>query len=70
MIDYIESGRTEGARVLTGGKKWAQSEGGFWVEPTVLVDAKAEMRVVKEEVRSSLVDLTADIWTSGRCSSV
>ena len=51
MLDYIESGRSEGATVLTGGKEWPESNGGFWVEPTILTEAKPHMKVVKEEVR-------------------
>ncbi|NXD32356.1 ALDH dehydrogenase, partial [Spelaeornis formosus] len=50
VLDYIESGRSEGATVLTGGKEWPESNGGFWVEPTILTEAKPHMKVVKEEI--------------------
>ncbi|KAK1921485.1 putative aldehyde dehydrogenase [Papiliotrema laurentii] len=50
VLGFIESGRAEGARVLTGGHKWAQSNGGYWVEPTVLVDVEPFMKVVREEI--------------------
>lgn len=48
---YIESGEKEGAKIVTGGKRWPESGGGYWVEPTILVDVKPDMKVVKEEVR-------------------
>ncbi|WVQ99789.1 hypothetical protein IAU59_006931 [Kwoniella sp. CBS 9459] len=50
VLTYIESGRTAGARVITGGQKWPKSGGGFWVEPTILADVQADMKAVKEEI--------------------
>ncbi|WOO76474.1 Aldehyde dehydrogenase [Vanrija pseudolonga] len=50
VISYIESGKEQGARVVTGGQKWPQSNGGFWVEPTILADVKHGMKVVDEEI--------------------
>jgi aldehyde dehydrogenase (NAD+) len=47
---YIEGGKEQGARVITGGKRWDRSGGGFWVEPTILADVHDEMTCVKEEV--------------------
>lgn len=51
MLSYIESGREQGARVVTGGQKWPQSNGGYWIEPTILADTNPDMKVVQEEVR-------------------
>ncbi|TYJ57766.1 hypothetical protein B9479_001620 [Cryptococcus floricola] len=50
VLGYIESGKKEGAEVLTGGKKWSQSNGGFWIEPTILSKTNRNMKVVKEEI--------------------
>lgn len=50
VLSYIESGKEQGARVVTGGKKWPESNGGYWVEPTILADTKPDMKVVQEEV--------------------
>jgi aldehyde dehydrogenase (NAD+) len=47
---YVELGRTEGARVLTGGRATDGGLGGFFYEPTVLVDVDNQMRVVREEI--------------------
>lgn len=48
VIGYIQSGRQDGARMLTGGAR-AGNEG-FFVEPTVVVDTGAHMAIYKEEV--------------------
>lgn len=50
VLSYIQSGIDEGARCITGGQRWPQSNGGFWIEPTILADTHASMRVVKEEI--------------------
>jgi phenylacetaldehyde dehydrogenase len=48
VLGYIESGRQEGATVLTGGA--ALDHAGSYVQPTVLVDTAQHMRVVQEEI--------------------
>ena len=48
VTGYIESGRQEGANVLVGGGR--KDGPGWFVEPTVLVDTEASMRVRKEEI--------------------
>lgn len=48
VLGYIESGRAEGASVVTGGD--APSHPGYYVKPTVLADVKRSMRVVQEEI--------------------
>lgn len=48
---YIQSGIDEGARILVGGK--GRPEGlhrGFFVQPTVFVDVKQEMKIAREEI--------------------
>jgi phenylacetaldehyde dehydrogenase len=53
VLGYIESGFEEGARAATGG---AGGEGaGYFVQPTVLVDARDDMRVVREEIFGPVV---------------
>lgn len=48
VLGYIESGRKQGASVLVGGE--APSHPGYFVKPTVLVNVRPEMRVVREEI--------------------
>jgi aldehyde dehydrogenase (NAD+) len=50
VASYVDLGRSEGARVLTGGRATDGGLGGFFYEPTVLVDVTNEMRVVREEI--------------------
>jgi phenylacetaldehyde dehydrogenase len=44
----IEAGLAEGAKVAAGGKP--MGSGGYFIEPTVLVDVNEKMRVVREEI--------------------
>ena len=48
-MDLIDSGKKEGAKLLTGGNKHTGK--GFYVEPTVFADVQDGMRIVNEEVR-------------------
>jgi len=48
VMGYIDQGRKAGASVLTGGD--APGGEGYFVNPTVLVDVKPEMTVVREEI--------------------
>ena len=48
VLRYIELGKKEGARLLTGGKRWGNK--GYFVEPTVFADVTDEMTIAKEEI--------------------
>jgi phenylacetaldehyde dehydrogenase len=48
VLDYIASGKKQGATITVGGE--APSGGGFYVKPTVMVNVKPDMRVVREEI--------------------
>jgi phenylacetaldehyde dehydrogenase len=50
---YLKSGQEEGARAVTGGS--APEGKGYFVNPTVLVDTKPDMKVVKEEIFGPVV---------------
>jgi phenylacetaldehyde dehydrogenase len=54
VMGYIEDGKKAGASVAMGGDAPA-SEGGYYVNPTVLVDVKPDMRVVREEIFGPVV---------------
>ena len=53
VCGYLESGTREGAKAITGGKKISGK--GYFVEPTVLVDVKPHMKVVREEIFGPVV---------------
>jgi phenylacetaldehyde dehydrogenase len=50
---FLESGRKEGAEVVTGGK--IAGNQGYFVEPTVLAKTNRDMRVVREEIFGPVV---------------
>lgn len=47
-MGYIESGKTEGAKLITGGEQIGSE--GFFVQPTLFTNATSDMRIVKEEI--------------------
>ncbi|UNO41441.1 aldehyde dehydrogenase family protein [Streptomyces sp. MST-110588] len=51
---YVELGRKEGARLLTGGERPAHRRG-FYVAPTLFTDCTPTMRVVREEIFGPVV---------------
>jgi 4-guanidinobutyraldehyde dehydrogenase/NAD-dependent aldehyde dehydrogenase len=50
VLGYIDSGRTEGADVLTGGRRTLEHTGGYYVEPTVFTGVRQDMRIAREEI--------------------
>jgi phenylacetaldehyde dehydrogenase len=54
VMGYIEDGKKAGASVALGGDT-PESEGGYYVNPTVLIDVKPDMRVVREEIFGPVV---------------
>jgi acyl-CoA reductase-like NAD-dependent aldehyde dehydrogenase len=50
VLGYIDAGREDGARVLTGGRRARTESGGFYVEPTVFTDVQPGMRIAREEI--------------------
>jgi phenylacetaldehyde dehydrogenase len=56
VCNYLELGKQEGARAVTGGK--AREGSGYFVEPTVFVDTKPGMKIVKEEIFGPVVTVT------------
>ena len=50
VLDYIDSARAQGARVLAGGRRPPGRDRGFFLEATVIADVDEHMRVFKEEV--------------------
>lgn len=53
VCGYLESGYSEGAKAICGGKK--REGAGYFVEPTVLVDASQQMKIVQEEIFGPVV---------------
>jgi len=53
VLGYIDSGLGEGARAAAGGE--GTGGAGYFVRPTVLVDTRDDMRVVREEIFGPVV---------------
>ncbi len=53
VTGYLQSGMTEGAKALTGGQRYGDR--GYFVEPTVLVNANQQMKIVQEEIFGPVV---------------
>ncbi|CAH0725253.1 unnamed protein product, partial [Brenthis ino] len=48
VLGYIEKGKSEGAKLLTGGKRVGTK--GFYIEPTVFSDVTDDMTIAREEI--------------------
>lgn len=57
VLGYIESGKQEGARVVTGGERDVDGDKarGFYVKPTVFADVRPEMKIAREEIFGPVV---------------
>jgi phenylacetaldehyde dehydrogenase len=54
VLGYIDAGKRDGASVAIGGDV-ASSDGGYYVNPTVLVNVNPQMSVVREEIFGPVV---------------
>lgn len=57
VLEYIEIGKKEGAKLVTGGSqpkgdKYGQ---GYYINPTIFANVKADMRIVQEEIFGPVV---------------
>ena len=52
VLDYIESGKQEGATVVVGGGRDTDGDKskGFFVKPTIFAEVKPEMKIAREEI--------------------
>ena len=48
VLRYVADGQSEGAQVLTGGR--SPDRAGYFVEPTIIVNAQHEQAIVQEEI--------------------
>src|SRR6478609_4145141 len=59
VLGYIEAGKQDGARLLSGGKRPSEPHlaKGFYVEPTVFCDVTMDMRIGKEEIFGPILSI-------------
>ncbi len=55
IMGYIEAGKREGAKLLTGGKR--HGDKGYFVEPTVFSDVRDEMKIAREEIFGPVMNI-------------
>jgi betaine-aldehyde dehydrogenase len=63
VMSYIESAKSEGARLVTGGGRPSDPAlaKGLYIEPTVFADVKPSMRIAREEIFGPVVGVFK--WT-------
>ncbi|GAA6042950.1 hypothetical protein JCM8097_000016 [Rhodosporidiobolus ruineniae] len=55
ILGYIEAGKKEGAKLLTGGSRYGQK--GYFIQPTVFADVDMSMTIAKEEIFGPVASL-------------
>ena len=50
VLSYIESGHSEGAKLVAGGNRILQETGGTYVEPTIFDGVSNAMKIAQEEI--------------------
>ncbi|VZH94022.1 unnamed protein product, partial [Fusarium fujikuroi] len=50
VLSFIESGKAEGATVALGGQPTAVNGKGFYIEPTIFINASDDMKIYREEI--------------------
>ena len=58
VLGYVDLGREEGARVVSGGERVREESGGFYVEPTILDGVDNGWRVAREEIFGPVLTVT------------
>lgn len=61
IMELVESGKKEGATLVTGGGR--PDLPGFFVEPTVFADVKDNMRIAQEEIFGPVMQVPLDTLT-------
>jgi len=50
VMGFIESGKSEGAQLLSGGNQTRVESGGFYIEPTLFNNVTHSMKIAREEI--------------------
>ncbi|KAF2271644.1 aldehyde dehydrogenase-like protein [Westerdykella ornata] len=60
ILSYIESGKSEGAELIAGGKPYKDVNGkGFFIAPTIFTNVKDNMKIYREEVFGPFVVISS-----------
>lgn len=55
VLEYVEIGKAEGARLVTGGGVPEGLDRGYYVQPTLFADVRPDMRIAQEEIFGPVV---------------
>ena len=57
ILDYVEIGKQEGARLVCGGERATENglDKGCFIKPTIFADVKNDMRIAQEEIFGPVV---------------
>ena len=50
VLRYVDIGKREGARVVTGGERILEETGGYFVPPTIFDNVRNDMTIAREEI--------------------
>lgn len=59
ILNYIQSGKDQGARVVLGGKVPDRKDlqDGYFIEPTIFADVKQDFKIVEEEIFGPVISI-------------
>jgi aldehyde dehydrogenase (NAD+) len=57
ILRYCEVGRSEGAKLVTGGERNTAAGAGFYVKPTVFSEVRNDMTIAREEIFGPVVSV-------------
>ena len=59
VLEYIEKGKAEGAKLICGGERYVEGEcaKGYYIRPTIFDECTADMTIVKEEIFGPVVTI-------------
>ncbi len=58
VMSYIEIGKSEGAKLVTGGKRPTHLDRGYFLEPTIFTQMTQAMRIWREEIFGPVIGVT------------
>ena len=67
IMHYIDLGKKEGAKCLTGGKRFGDR--GYFIEPTLFADVNDDMTIAKDEIFGPVLSVLRVQETSTKSSS-
>lgn len=56
ILEYVDIGVKEGARIITGGERLGNK--GYFIKPTIFADVKEDMAIVKDEIFGPIVTIS------------